>query len=104
MRLSAPTKLFIATLSILTLSSCRQTPTPPTEAERNRITGRIEQTMKDYCNEVSEKGLTAEFKTLFSNDSLLFEVAFNQCDLSPLYQLVSEDFEFIFIPAKILSD
>ncbi|MCW8981894.1 MAG: nuclear transport factor 2 family protein [Altibacter sp.] len=34
------------------------------------------------------------FKTLKSNDSLLFDVAFNRCDPSPLHLLIREDLEF----------
>lgn len=34
------------------------------------------------------------FVTLKSKDSLLFEVGFNQCDISQFEKLVAEDFEF----------
>jgi hypothetical protein len=40
-------------------------------------------------------GETSElYTTLKSKDSLLFEVGFNQCELSQFEQLVGEDFEF----------
>lgn len=34
------------------------------------------------------------YKTLKNRDSLIFEVGFNQCDLSPYDTLVSDDLEF----------
>ena len=34
------------------------------------------------------------FKALQKQDSLMFEVTFNTCDLRPLEYLVSENFEF----------
>jgi hypothetical protein len=37
---------------------------------------------------------SALFKTLKTQDSLLFDVAFNTCDISQLEKLLSEDFEF----------
>ncbi len=37
---------------------------------------------------------SALFKTLQTNDSLLFEVGFNTCDITQFENLVSDDFEF----------
>lgn len=34
------------------------------------------------------------YKTIFSKDSLLFDVGFNTCDISQFEKLVSENFEF----------
>jgi hypothetical protein len=34
------------------------------------------------------------YKTLKEKDSLVFNIAFNKCDLTPLDSLVSDDFEF----------
>jgi len=34
------------------------------------------------------------FLTLKTNDSLLFNVGFNQCEISPFEKLIAEDFEF----------
>ncbi len=34
------------------------------------------------------------FKTLMANDSILFELGFNQCELEPMKKLLSEDLEF----------
>ncbi|MEM9672966.1 MAG: nuclear transport factor 2 family protein [Bacteroidota bacterium] len=47
-------------------------------------------------------GETSElFTTLEAKDSLLFEVGFNQCDISQFEQLVAEDFEFYHDKAGI---
>ena len=34
------------------------------------------------------------YKTLKTNDSLLFDVGFNNCDMQQFENLISEDFEF----------
>ena len=34
------------------------------------------------------------FKTLKANDSIIFKIGFNACDLSPMTELLSEDLEF----------
>jgi hypothetical protein len=34
------------------------------------------------------------FKTLKANDSIIFEIGFNECHLDPMIQLLSEDLEF----------
>ena len=62
------------------------------------------QSLKSYCLWVlitvtpytveaqsPQSGLERQIRTL---DSLLFDVAFNTCDLAPLDDLISEDFEF----------
>ncbi len=43
------------------------------------------------------------FKILKSNDSLLFDVGFNTCDIEPFEMLVDEDFEFYHDQSGILS-
>lgn len=45
----------------------------------------------------------ALFKTLKTNDSLLFEVGFNTCDINQFENLVSDDFEFYHDKSGITS-
>lgn len=47
--------------------------------------------MMPRTNAQNQASLNKEIRTL---DSLLFDVAFNTCDLSPLEDIISEDFEF----------
>lgn len=43
------------------------------------------------------------FFALQKNDSILFEITFNKCQLSPLEKLISEDFEFYHDKSGILN-
>ncbi len=43
------------------------------------------------------------FRTLFTCDSLLFNVGFNTCDIAQFEKLVSEDFEFYHDQSGIIS-
>lgn len=43
------------------------------------------------------------YKTLKQNDSLMFEVGFNRCDLAPFEQLLSADLEFYHDKGGILN-
>src|SRR4051812_46854977 len=43
------------------------------------------------------------YKILKVKDSLLFDVAFNNCDVSPLEDLISDNFEFYHDEAGVMS-